>query len=462
MERTDRIYKKNNESSIKNSFKVPVLPHPRTRFSGDDKGFQDNRMQRMGTTEDEEEEEEEDDKSSEQHFLNSRLICAACHLTISSTNLGDNNDHYEQALACSQGHLLCHRCVQRFAIQSDMGCLLCVAESQKSPSTCSRSSSSNHSFENVHSRSSSVPQEEHVQPKKTEEIYAIPRTRYPPSLPTASTRRPQFDGLHRTDSRYEWGTEYGDPREDRFGYEIRQCQQKSNCSLIRKDEPEASNSEKRVNGQMVSDCSRRPIRCPRLDCAMTVALSALTHHFLFDHPEVPILSVEPGAKSTLIVSFNALTSGTSKCLALLLVSGKLSGAAANLFNGSQIHAKYRNRLPLPVLAARLKSTNQPGIQNAIKAGGEGQTPGDVIIAWVAGLDFGSSVLRPLRCSLQAVDNIESEGLRSLTYTGPINSLRTAQKPYEVFLSGDCLVLHEGLVNQISSGSASLNVNVIVH
>ena len=76
--------------------------------------MQENRMHRMGTTEDEEE-EEEDDKSSEQHFVDTGLICAACHLTVSTTNLRDNN---EQALACSQGHLLCHRCVQRFAIKS--------------------------------------------------------------------------------------------------------------------------------------------------------------------------------------------------------------------------------------------------------------------------------------------------------------------------------------------------------
>lgn len=73
-----------------------------------------------------------------------------------------------------------------------------------------------------------------------------------------------------------------------------------------------------------AECSRRPIRCPRLDCAVNVAFSALTHHFLFDHPEVPILSVEPGTRSTLVVSFAALSCDSSRCLALLLVSGKLT------------------------------------------------------------------------------------------------------------------------------------------
>lgn len=72
------------------------------------------------------------------------------------------------------------------------------------------------------------------------------------------------------------------------------------------------------------DCSRRPIRCPRLDCLVNVAFSALTHHFLFDHPEVPILCVDPGAERTLIISYEALSCNSSRCLALLLVSGKLS------------------------------------------------------------------------------------------------------------------------------------------
>lgn len=72
------------------------------------------------------------------------------------------------------------------------------------------------------------------------------------------------------------------------------------------------------------ECSRRPIKCPRLDCSMNIAFSALIHHFLFDHPEVPILSVEPGTKSTLIVSFSGLICESSRCLAVLLVSGKLS------------------------------------------------------------------------------------------------------------------------------------------
>lgn len=101
-------------------------------------------------------------------------------------------------------------------------------------------------------------------------------------------------------------------------------QQDSYCSIIRKDERDRYNSEFKFNGQTTWECSRRPIRCPRIDCDVNVAFSSLTHHFLFDHPEVPILSVEPGVKSTLIISFAALSYDTSRCLALLLVSGKLS------------------------------------------------------------------------------------------------------------------------------------------
>lgn len=110
--------------------------------------------------------------------------------------------------------------------------------------------------------------------------------------------------------------------------QLQQHQTRSYCSIRAGDntdfEPELQrigSGPREVTGNL--ECSRRPIRCPRLDCAVNVAFSALTHHFLFDHPEVPILSVEPGIKSTLIVSFAALSCDSSRCLALLLVSGKL-------------------------------------------------------------------------------------------------------------------------------------------
>lgn len=89
------------------------------------------------------------------------------------------------------------------------------------------------------------------------------------------------------------------------------------------NQPSVSSSDLRVIGQITNECSRRPIRCPRLDCAVNVAFSSLTHHFLFDHPEVPVLSIEPTTKSSLIVSFADLPSDSSICIALLLVSNKL-------------------------------------------------------------------------------------------------------------------------------------------
>lgn len=135
----------------------------------------------------------------------------------------------------------------------------------------------------------------------------------------------------------------------------------------------------------------------RLECAVNVAFSSLTHHFVFDHPEVSILSVEPNKKTTLIVSFSDLPCDSSLCVALL-ASNKLryestnqyysfenkynkfnlikktktsSGTTARLFNGNHIHPNYRDRLPL---------------QN------------DVIISWIAGLDLASVGL--IFCSIQ--------------------------------------------------------------
>lgn len=123
-----------------------------------------------------------------------------------------------------------------------------------------------------------------------------------------------------------------DPRrEEQMENYGRQCQQQHGyCNLTttrRNSTADRYTSEikdKSPSLTFFADCSRRPIRCPRLDCSVNVAFMALTHHFLFDHPEVPIVSVEPGAESTLVVSYGALSYNSSRCLALLLVSGKLS------------------------------------------------------------------------------------------------------------------------------------------
>lgn len=132
--------------------------------------------------------------------------------------------------------------------------------------------------------------------------------------------------IHDSEERldYEQIKDQSNIREERSKFNSKQRQQYSCCNLFQKGNPDSFISEAKINGQITSECSRRPIRCPRIDCAINVAFSALTHHFIFDHPEVPILNVEPGIKSTLIVSFNALSSDSSLCLALLLVSGKLS------------------------------------------------------------------------------------------------------------------------------------------
>lgn len=462
MEKTDRItIKKNTETFEKNNYKgrdtiaqIPVIPVPRARYPRNDKEMRD--YKKLDTADNGDNDDVEEDDRSSDPLVNSGLICAACHVNVSSTNLRDNNINYEQALACSHGHFLCHRCVQRFAIRPDIGCLICATEYQNS--SYPQNNNFDATLDPIQSKSSMLQQ------KRPDEIYPCQRNRYAPNLSTGICKMQNnvTNNAKMINSIFEYGTtDHGDTREDRLIYESR-MQRKSYCNLMRRDESSPSNTDLRINCHMIQECSRRPIRCPRLDCARTVALSALTHHFLFDHPEVPVFSVEPGVKNTLLVSFSSLTYGSSRCLALLLVSGKVSGAAATLFSGNQLHPKYRNRLPLPVLAARLKIIDQLNCQDETKAGGEGPSCGDIIIAWIAGLDLSGSSSGALRCSIQAVDGLQSEVIRSLTYCGPINSLRRAQRPHDIFMAGDCVVLHEGLVNQLSSGCDNFIVNVIVH
>ncbi|KYN00461.1 hypothetical protein ALC62_08765 [Cyphomyrmex costatus] len=399
---------------------------------------EDVKVQKVDTNQEEVNENKQETAQIEQ--------CAICHVIINDANLGGTVANSEQNQHCSEGYLLCHHCVRNFSIRS-------VAEHpqpRRSHTNFFQGRDSNHS---IRSRT--------YDPHRNQWTCNFNRTvsgernnktlDYESDAVSFVADRDQSN-LRREEQVKNCGKQY----QQQHDY----CNRMTTTSR-RNSAVDQYSSEIKVKSPSLVDCSRRPIRCPRLDCSVNVAFSALTHHFLFDHPEVPVLSVEPGTESTLIISYGALSCNSSRCLALLLVSGKLSDSSARLFSSIQINPKYRNRLPLPVLAARLHSNHNYVCREEMHAGGEGQCEKDMIIAWVAGLDVGDTTDR-LRCSIQAIDSIENGGFRSLTYTGPVTSLRIAQCPRDVFLGGDCIVLHEGLINHITSGYTSLNVNVIVH
>ncbi|XP_011684497.1 PREDICTED: uncharacterized protein LOC105447901 isoform X2 [Wasmannia auropunctata] len=398
---------------------------------------EDAKVQKVGANQEKEEANENEQEAAQIGH------CAICQVIINDANLGGSIADSEQD---SDGYLLCQRCIRNFSIRS-------APESRRSHASFFQSRD-NDRGDRVRSRT--------YDPRRDQWACSFNRT----APVEAKTLDYESDAVS-----YVADRDRGDPRrEEQTESRGRQSQQQRDyCNLTtattrRNGAVDRYTSEIKVKSPSLAsfaDCSRRPIRCPRLDCSVNVAFSALTHHFLFDHPEVPVLSVEPGVESTLIVSYGALSCNSSRCLALLLVSGKLSDSSARLFGSIQINPKYRNRLPLPVLAARLHSSRNYACCEEVHAGGEGQCEKDMIIAWVAGLDVGDTADR-LRCSIQAVDSIENGGFRSLTYTGPVTSLRAAQCPRDVFLTGDCIVLHEGLISHITSGCTNLNVNVIVH
>nr|XP_033339635.1 uncharacterized protein LOC117228079 isoform X2 [Megalopta genalis] len=380
-------------------------------------------------------------------------LCAICHLAA-----GNINSAFHQNIPCSAEHILCQYCIQQFTIPSDSGCILCQVQLQNENLSLSQESNTSLNSIYICPRKMQAPHQQpecHVRYHQSEQAYVKSRNQNY-STPVTNTEKSTCgcrnvdDSEDSTDG--ERDKDQNNIREERDINDSKQ-KQHSYCNLYKKGNPELYTSETKLNGQITAECSRRPIRCPRIDCAINVAFSALTHHFIFDHPEVPILNVEPGIKSTLIVSFKALSVNSSRCLALLLVSNKLPDPVARLFNSSQINPKFRNRLPLSVLAARLRSTDQCNKINHCE--------NSIIIAWVAGLDIGNTTEK-LLCSIQAVDKFDTEGLRSLTYTGPVNSLRTAQCPRDILSTGDCIVLHEGLLCHITSDCATLNVNVTVH
>lgn len=162
------------------------------------------------------------------------------------------------------------------------------------------------------------------QPKRSARTYSLSQTSMKSDAQhmgggyfiQASPGDRRFPMFSRSSSIYAWNQPQTEIRH-------RTNHQTSCYNMTHKESSIASNSsEMKVNYQTL-ECSRRPIRCPKLDCSMNVAFSALTHHFLFDHPEVPVISVDPEMKSTVVFRSSSIACDSSRCLALLLVSDKL-------------------------------------------------------------------------------------------------------------------------------------------
>ncbi|XP_008560408.3 uncharacterized protein LOC103580441 [Microplitis demolitor] len=389
-------------------------------------GISCNLVSNFCNTEDEYQEydREEEDDDKEDNDLEKKLsrlgLCAACHLTVDTTNRG-----YDKSLLCNEGHVVCQRCIRHYSLDPDEDCLLCADSEKNSPT----SNDSNLVYEDTY-------------PVYDLENNNLNLNLNSPDSSSANNKNNQSKTRANPDSFIVNSRNEPEARDKT----TRQADLELSYTSL------TSSERLGVGSSQITDCSRRPIHCPRLDCAINITFSSLVHHFVFDHPEVPIMSIEPGIKSTLIINASSLSRDSSLCLAILLISGKLTAPVTRLFNGNQIHPKYRNRLPLPVLAARLHSNHPcPDPNNP-------QRHETQVIAWIAGLDVAS--IGTLRYTIQVVDDLE-DNVRSLAYSGPITSLRIAQRPREVLQNGDCLIIHQGLVNQLTA-AGNLNINVIVH
>ena len=78
----------------------------------------------------------------------------------------------------------------------------------------------------------------------------------------------------------------------------------------------------------------------------------------------------------------------------------------------------------------------------------------VIMMWLANAEPDT-----LYCTMEVTSATYHK--RSLTYVGPIGSLRESQKPLDVYKRGDCLILNPGLLVQLSP-EGRYDLNVVVH
>ena len=82
---------------------------------------EDRSRSSLDPTEYGDDEEEADDEAKfrldDMRYSDARMgICSVCYFSLKSSDA--TPEDFDKALLCSDGHLLCHRCVQRFAIQS--------------------------------------------------------------------------------------------------------------------------------------------------------------------------------------------------------------------------------------------------------------------------------------------------------------------------------------------------------
>ncbi|KAK0092911.1 hypothetical protein PV326_000330 [Microctonus aethiopoides] len=370
------------------------------------------------------------------------LKCEICHSQIGHSESGSNENFRNEMSSNTHDHKLCQHCERYYTIQSGSDCDLSGNGSHHSTMSCSRMSSNSLSEEN---RNNSNTRYQNYEMQSLITHKQTPRH----CLPGFSETKQVLQ----TDLCIGWNMAH-------FNADNIKKSHSNYCDQFDRNDDESILTKMRIRSKVIGVCSRRPIQCPRLDCAVNVAFSALTHHFLFDHPEVPILDVEPGDKNTLVISFTSLLCDSSYCLAVLLLSKKFTGSESNIFNGNQIHPKHRDRLPLPVLAARLHYATTDAIHDDVNSRDKSSNKNDIIIAWISGLDI--TYVGDLCCTIQAVDNLGCNSIRSLSYRGPINSLRSAQQPKEVFSTGDCLILHEGMLNHLTTDSSTVNINVTIH
>ncbi|KAJ9588161.1 hypothetical protein L9F63_018465 [Diploptera punctata] len=201
------------------------------------------------------------------------------------------------------------------------------------------------------------------------------------------------------------------------------------------------------DSESVVTTTHRPFKCPKSPCSKTVGVAALTSHFSYEHPEVAMLSVEPGVTSHLYVSTTAIPLQTSRCISLLLVT---MGKERDQQNTSRqvptqlAASKLKHHFPVPLMATRMKTSEELSV--------EGHDY--IVMIWLANAEPDT-----LYCTLEATN--VTYNTRSLIYSGPIGSLRESQIPKDVYGRGDCLIINPGLLIQLSP-EGRFDLNVIVH
>ncbi|XP_044752863.1 uncharacterized protein LOC123312479 isoform X2 [Coccinella septempunctata] len=209
--------------------------------------------------------------------------------------------------------------------------------------------------------------------------------------------------------------------------------------------------------QTKNSISKKPLKCPYLDCGKFVGVFDMSAHYKYEHKEVPIIFTHCDARSALEFSPRDIKRGGVRTMLLLnLDDFPACGMSAPSTAVSKTSSSFpKENQTLLVLATKLSECD---MDEKIREKGrrhraEEPKDTDVWIFWL-GLNVSTNLSYTL-----AISTLDNE-IR-LKYFGPVVHLE--EDPVKLWANGKCLLLNRFQIERMSENfHKNLNLDIIIY